>query len=328
MNKKGELLAFFSFLIVIVIEVFTMQKNLNQNIVNLQDSIITEFAELAASIDGSLKLTFGQPDFNTPKVIKEAAKKQIDLNRTRYESARGNDLLINNITEYEKNHNNYSYSTDEVVITNGATGAIYIALCTLLNKDDEVIIPCPYYPEYEPVVTRCEAKVINYFNEQFDYQLDYDTLENLITPKTKCLILTSPNNPTGVILNDKSIEVAYKLVKKYNIYLLLDNCYEQLVYDKIANFSKYPDIKDYILICQSFSKPYAMTGWRLGYLLAPKYFIDAAVKLHQYLNVSITSFIQDAGVIALKYYPETSYTFSFEGHLEQLEFQRAQFWKY
>lgn len=282
---------------------YIIKNRLNIEIKNLKNSIITEFAENAKNIPNCINLTYGEPDFFTPEIIKEKAIEGINNNITKYEKARGNTLLINKILNYELTNNNYSYTNKEIIITNGATEAIYLALCTILNKNDEVIIPCPYYPEYIPVINRCCAKEVIYNNEEFNYQLDYNSLEKLITENTKCLILNSPNNPTGIILNENSINIAYKLVKKYNIYLLLDNCYEQLIFNNKTNFSKYNDIKDNILICQSFSKTYSMTGWRLGYLLGPKEIIDNALKLHQYLNVSVTSFVQYAALVAYEYNP-------------------------
>ena len=276
---------------------------LNKQVVKLENSIINEFANIADKKAGCLKLTYGQPNYNTPNVIKNELIRSVNNNRTKYENAQGNIKLIHKIIEYEKSYNNLNYKPDEVLITNGATGAIYIALTTLLNNDDEVIIPCPYYPEYIPVVEKCEGKVILYHNKEYNYQLEYNSLNSLITNKTKCLILTTPNNPTGTILNEKSLEIVYKLVKQYKIYLLIDTCYEKIVFNSKTNFSYFNDIKDYLLICHSFSKTYSMTGFRLGYLLGPKYFIENATKLHQYLNVSVTTFVQDAGTKALDYHP-------------------------
>lgn len=280
-----------------------MEDNLNKQVVNLNDSIITEFAKMADNKKECLKLTYGQPNYNTPDVIKESLIESLNNNRTRYENASGNTDLIKKIIIHEKIYNNLDYSFDEILITSGATDAIYIALNTMINKNDEVIIPCPYYPEYIPVVNKLEGKVILYNNKNYNYLLDNDSLEKLINYRTKCIILTSPNNPTGTMLNEKSLNIAYELVKKHKIFLLIDSCYEKIIYDKMPSYSIFNEIKNYILFCHSFSKTYAMTGWRLGYLTGPKYFIQNAIKLHQYLNVSITTFVQDAGIKALTYDP-------------------------
>ena len=280
-----------------------MENILNKQVVNLNDSIITEFATMAFNKKDCLKLTYGQPNYNTPDVIKNSLIHSLNNNRTKYENANGNTDLIKNIIIHAVAYLDDIDLSDEILITSGATGAIYTALNTLLNKNDEVIIPCPYYPEYIPVVNKLEGKVILYDNKDYNYQLEYSSLEKIISNNTKCIILTSPNNPTGIILNEKSINTAYQLVKKYKIFLLIDSCYEKIAYDKLPSYSLFNEIKNYILICHSFSKTYAMTGWRLGYLAGPKYFIQNAIKLHQYLNVSITTFVQDAGNVALTYNP-------------------------
>ena len=153
-----------------------MKKILNKQVLNLENSIITEFANMSNNNNDCLKLTYGQPNYNTPNIIKESVIKSIKNNRTKYENANGNLNLIKSIIKYENKYNSLNYQCDEILITSGATGAIYTALTTLLNKNDEVIIPCPYYPEYIPVVKKCEGKVILYNNKEYNYQIDYNTL--------------------------------------------------------------------------------------------------------------------------------------------------------
>lgn len=281
-----------------------MKELLNKNVTSLENSLITEFSNRAKKVPGCLYLTIGQPDFPTPNIIKEATINAINDNQTSYSPTDGIDSLKESICKYEKKHNQMLYHPNQVIVTVGATEAIYIALTTLLTPNDEVIVPTPYYPEYKPVIELNQAKFVTFDTTTNHYQLRMEELEKVVTKKTKCLILTSPNNPTGTILDEESIDVAYQLVKKYDIFLLLDNCYEQLYYNHTPkNFANHPDIWKNLIICQSFSKPYAMTGWRLGYLLGEENFIKEASKLHQYITVSVNTFIQHGALTAFSYQP-------------------------
>ncbi|OKZ89723.1 MAG: hypothetical protein BHW10_04225 [Clostridium sp. CAG:307_30_263] len=276
----------------------------NKNLANCTPSKIREFNSLASKLNAKFKLTLGEPDFDTPIEVKDALIEAVKQNHTRYAPTVGNKNLREEICKFEKRVNKVSYEPDEVLITTGSTEALTAALFTLLNQDDEVIVPIPCYALYEPVISYCGAKMIP-LDTRPDFQISKGHLEALINNKTKAILLTSPNNPTGTIYDDKTLENIYNIVKDTNILVICDNCYDQLVYGKRRlGFSKYQDIKDQIIVCQSFSKPYAMTGWRLGYMLGNKDLLDKISIIHQYMVVCVNTFVQDAGIKALNFDPK------------------------
>ncbi len=275
----------------------------NKRLAGCKPSKIREFNTIATKLNAKYKLTLGEPDFNTPDNIKERAKKAIDNNLTRYAPTVGTNSLREAVCEFEKRVNKVTYNPDEVLITSGSTEALTAALFTILNDDDEVIVPIPCYALYEPVISYCGAKMIA-LDTRPSFQISKDKLKSLINEKTKAILITSPNNPTGTIYDDETLKNIYEIVKDTNILVLLDNCYDQLIYEKRRlGFSKYQDIRDQIIVCQSFSKPYAMTGWRLGYMLGNKELLDKISIIHQYMVVCINTFVQEAGVEALNFDP-------------------------
>jgi len=282
-----------------------MEHLLNQQVFKIEESLIRKFNSMA--IDRGVKwfLTLGEPDFATPEVVKEGCLKALAANKTKYSVTPGNLDFREKICDFEAKLNGVTYQEDEVMVTTGSTEAITSAILTLLNPDDEVIILTPTYPLYRQIVTFARGKVVTIDTSQNNFQLTEAMLEGAITNRTKAIILTSPNNPTGSILSDESLAVVYQAVRKHQFFVLSDECYNQIVYEnRTFGISKYQDIRDYLIICQSLSKPYAMTGWRLGYMLASKAFIEHALKIHQYMVVCVNTFIQDAGMVALEYDPK------------------------
>ncbi|MGL4949248.1 MAG: pyridoxal phosphate-dependent aminotransferase [Anaeroplasmataceae bacterium] len=273
----------------------------NTKLLKLSPSKIREFNNLAIENNAKVYMTLGEPDFKTPEVIKKACIDSIKENNTKYSHTYGSYDLRKAIMEYEKKQNNIDYTTDEILITTGSTEAITATLFAILNPNDEVIIPTPCYPLYNSIVEYQEAKMIRLDTSNNNFQIDTKMLKDKITSNTKAILLTSPNNPTGTIYNEETLQTIYDLVKGTNIFVILDECYELLIYEsKFVSFSKYKDIKDQIIICKSFSKPYAMTGFRVGYLMGGKEFITQAAKMHQYMVVTSNSFVSDAAIVALK----------------------------
>lgn len=280
-----------------------MQITYNERLNKCKPSKIREFNENAKEMGAKYFLTLGEPDFNTPDVIKDSLILSLNENHTRYAPTTGVLKLRQKVCEFEKRVNKVTYNPDEVLITSGSTEALTACLFTILNEGDEVIVPTPCYALYEPVIAFCNAKFVE-LNTCPTFQIETEKLKSLITPKTKAILLTSPNNPTGTIYDNQTLENIYNLVKGTNILVICDNCYDQLVYGKRElGFSKYQDIKDQIVVCQSFSKPYAMTGWRLGYLLGNKELCSKISIIHQYMVVCVNTFVQDAGIKALDYEP-------------------------
>ena len=279
-----------------------MKELLNSRLGKAEESLIRKFSLMAVKLGAKHILTLGEPDFDTPNEIKQSMIKALKLGKTSYGISYGNEELRQAIGVYEARVNKVNYEPTEIVVTAGATESLTVALMTMLNPGDEVINLIPAYPLYKNVVTFAGGKTVNIDISKNNFQLSTEMLEAAITDKTKAIILTSPNNPTGTILSDESLEVVYQAVKKHKFFVISDEVYNQIVYgERRLGFSKYQDIRDYIVVCQSFSKPYAMTGWRLGYLMGPLWFVKEAMKVHQYMVLAVNTFIQYGGITALDY---------------------------
>ena len=279
-----------------------MGKLLNVRLKEAEESLIRKFSLMAMQLGAKHVLTLGEPDFDTPDEIKKNAIKAIESGKTSYGTSYGNEDFRKAICDYEACVNKVNYDTTEVLVTAGATESLTVALMTMLNPGDEVINLTPAYPLYKNVVAFSGGKMVNVDLTKNNFQISTKMLEDAITNKTKAIILTSPNNPTGTMLSDESLEVVYEAVKKHQFFVISDEVYNQIIYDeRRLGFSKYQDIREFIVICQSLSKPYAMTGWRLGYLMGPLWFIKEALKVHQYMVLAVNTFIQDGGITALNY---------------------------
>lgn len=272
----------------------------NEQILKVTESEIRKFNDYARNNEAKYYLTLGEPDFYTPESIVEATKKAMDDHKTKYGPTPGNLSLRKKICEFEKKINNVDYNPEEVIITQGSTEAITSALFTILNPGDEVIIPIPAYPMYREIVTYQKAKVVTLDTSINTFQISKEMINSVITDKTKCIILTSPNNPTGTILSDESLNNIHDAIKDKGIFVICDDVYNQIVYnDRKPGFVRFQDMKDRIVVCQSYSKSYAMPGWRCGYMLASEEFAFHAKKIHQYMIVALNTFIQDGMEVAL-----------------------------
>ena len=281
-----------------------MEERLNQQILKVEESLIRKFNSIAQSKKAKYFLTLGEPDFFTPTEIKDACIKALEANKTKYSLTIGNVDFRKKIQAFELDLNDVYYEEEEILITTGSTEALTCSLLTMINPLDEVILLTPTYPMYQEIITFAGGIPVKIDTSFEDFQLTEAKLADAITPRTKAIIVTSPNNPTGSIFNDDSLEVIHQAVLKHGLFVISDECYNQLVYEpRRLGISKFQDIKDSIIVCQSLSKPYAMTGWRLGYMLASKEFLKHAVKLHQYMVVCVNNFTQDAGIAALDYDP-------------------------
>ena len=277
-----------------------MKLNYNEQILKVTESEIRKFNDYARANNAEYYLTLGEPDFYTPEVIVEATEKAMNEHKTKYGPTPGNLSLRKKICEFENKFNNVNYNPEEVIITQGSTEAITSALFTILNPDDEVIIPIPAYPMYREIVTYQKAKVLTLDTSNNNFQISKEMINSVITDKTKCIILTSPNNPTGTILSDESLNNIHDAIKDKGIFVICDDVYNQIVYtERKPGFVRFQDMKDRIVVCQSYSKSYAMPGWRCGYMLASEEFIFHAKKIHQYMIVALNTFIQDGMEVAL-----------------------------
>ena len=277
-----------------------MLDRVNTEVLKFKKSGIRKFAEAASQIPGVVSLTIGEPEFNTSDLIKDAAKQALDDNHTHYPSGQGLLSLRQAVTTFENKQCTMDYKAEEVIITNGSTEGLAACFLALLNEGDEVIIPQPMYVTYQPMIEYCKAKLVPLDISNSDFQIDEVALRALITEKTKLMVITSPNNPTGVVLNKKSLDVIKAVALEHRIFVISDDVYHQLVYaEQFDKLSDDLEIRHLLIVAQSFSKPYAMTGWRIGYLLADAPIAAHINMIHSYLVTGISTFTQVASIEAL-----------------------------
>lgn len=278
-----------------------MLNRINPQVRQFKQSGIRKFSEEAKTIPGVINFTIGEPEFNTDERIKQAAITALHDNETHYPPNLGLQSLRRAVSDFERRVNHLAYVWEEVIITNGATEALAAALMSVLCEGDEVIIPSPMYVSYGPMVSVCKAKLVPLDTTATDFQIDPLALDRLVTNKTKLILITSPNNPTGTILNKRSINAVIAAAKKYDLFIISDDVYNQLVFT--PDFPRLCDdqsIRDRLIITQSLSKPYAMTGWRVGYVLADLPIAKAIGLMHAYLVAGIATFNQIAAIEALQ----------------------------
>ena len=239
---------------------------LNQNLSTLKRSAIRVYSNLARETEDCAMLTIGEPDFDTPETIKLAAMTALQNNQTHYAPNQGTLALRKAIADFETARGNVT-KPDNVLVTIGACHALFTALFGILNPGEEVVVPTPGFGLYETIATISGAKTVPLDVTQTGFQITREALETVITPKTKAIILNSPCNPTGVVFNAESMANVKAAVLGKPIFVISDNVYNQLSYvESCPDLSLDPELKDQLILCQSFSKPYAMTGWRIGYL--------------------------------------------------------------
>lgn len=239
-------------------------------------------SELKAQGVDVINLSVGEPDFNTPDHIKEAAKKAIDENYSRYSPVPGYPALKNAIAAKLKNENGLDYKPSQILCSNGAKQSVCNAIMALINSGDEVIIPAPYWVSYPQMVKLADGEpvIIEAPIEQ-DFKITPEQLEAAITPKTRALILCSPSNPTGSVYSTEELEsLKNVLLKHERVIVLADEIYEHINYvGKHASMAQFDDIKDRVVIINGVSKAYAMTGWRIGFIAAPEWIVKGCNKL-------------------------------------------------
>ena len=259
--------------------------------------------ELKAAGKDVIGLGAGEPDFDTPDNIKEAAIKAINEGDTKYTAVDGTPALKKAIVEKFKKENNLDYTTDQITVGAGGKHVIYNAMMATLNSGDEVIIPAPYWVSYPDIVLLAGGKpVIMECGEKQGFKINPSDLEKFITPKTKWIILNSPSNPTGACYSEKDIKaIAAVLEKHKHIYILSDDIYEHVTYDgfKFFTSAQIESLKDRVLTMNGVSKAYSMTGWRIGYAAGPKDIIKAIAKIQSQSTTNPSSISQAASVEAL-----------------------------
>lgn len=259
--------------------------------------------ELQKKGEDIINLTIGRPDFDTPKNIKKAAISALEEGHVHYTSNYGIATLQKALKEKLLKENEIRLKEKELIVTVGASEAIMLAFLSILNSNDEVLIPNPSWLNYFYCAELAGAKGVSYMLlEENDYKIDIKEIENLITDNTKMIVINTPQNPTGSITGKEKLKKIAKIAQKKNIIVLSDEIYEKILYDKQQHYSiaSFPGMKERTLTINGFSKAYSMTGWRIGYIAGPKELIDPLLKVHQYTVTCPTSFAQYGALEALR----------------------------
>lgn len=278
------------------------EEMLSSTLKDVKPSGIRKFFDLLADMGDVTALTVGQPDFVTPWHIREAAIQSLEKGYTYYTSNSGLPELREEISKYMLRRFELEYAPGQVLVTVGGSEAIDVAVRSLVNPGDEVIVPTPCFVCYEPIAKMAGAKVVTIETKaENGFKLTPEELSAAITPKTKLLVLPYPNNPTGAILEKEELEALARVLEGTNIAILSDEIYAELTYGKRhVSIASIEGMKERTIIASGFSKAYAMTGWRLGYLCGPKAWISQMTKLHQFAIMCAPTVSQFAAVEALR----------------------------
>ncbi|MCY9276443.1 aminotransferase A [Bacillus haynesii] len=273
-----------------------MEHLLNPNVKEIEISGIRKFSNLVSQYENVISLTIGQPDFFTPHHVKQAAKKGIDENQTSYTHNAGYPELRQAVQLYMKKKADLNYEAEsEIIVTTGASQAIDSAFRTILSPGDEVILPGPVYPGYEPIIKMCGASPLIIDTTSHGFKLTAKLIEEALTPKTKCVVLPYPSNPTGMTLSEEELKDIASLLKGRNVFVLSDEIYSELTFDR-PHHSIASVLRDQTIVIGGLSKSHSMTGWRIGFLFAPKEIAKHILKVHQY-NVSCASSISQKAAL-------------------------------
>lgn len=279
-----------------------MRDPLSKLVQTIQPSGIRKFFDVVSEMPDAISLGVGEPDFDTPWHIREEGIYSLEQGRTFYTSNSGLKELKTEICRYLKRSQGIDYDINQVVVTVGGSEGIDIALRAMLDYGDEVLIPQPSYVSYEPCTLLAGGKpVIIELKEENDFRLTPQELLEAITDKTKILILPFPNNPTGAIMEKEDLEAIAKIIIEKDLYVLSDEIYAELTYKgKHVSIASVEGMKERTILINGFSKAYAMTGWRLGYVVAPPRIVEQMLKIHQFAIMCAPTTSQYAAVEALK----------------------------
>jgi aminotransferase len=279
------------------------EKAISDRVNRLSPSGIRKFFDLLASIEGVISLGVGEPDYATPWHISEAAVRSLERGYTMYTSNSGIPELREETARYLKEKYNIQYEPfGEILITVGVSEAMDLAMRAILNPGDEVIMPDPHYVAYDACVILAGGEpVMVPTNQENNFEVEAKDIEARITDKTRAILLGYPANPTGAVMSRKKLLAIADVAKRHDLLVVSDEIYARLVYGvEHTCFASLPGVRDNTILLGGFSKAYAMTGWRIGYAVAPKEIIAAMTKIHQYTIMSAPTMAQVAAMEALK----------------------------
>lgn len=263
---------------------------------------IRKMFDLAAQYPEAIKLTVGEPNFDTPQYIKDAAKRALDEGQTHYAPNAGTTELREAVAAKYRKQYWEGYTKDHVIITVGAMEGLFLAMMTLLDPGDEILVPDPCFPNYYGQASSIGARAVPVPTyEEYDYRIQAADIEKAVTPRTRAILLNSPCNPTGAVLTKEDILAIAKVAKTHDLWVLTDEPYDAIVYDGIQPYSmaQVPEMQDRVMVLNSFSKSYAMTGWRIGYVAANDQVSKVIANYLSHCTGSPSSISQKAAVTAL-----------------------------
>ena len=269
----------------------------------LPSSIFAKIMKIATEDKNVISLGPGEPDFDTPEHIKEAAIKAIDKGQTHYSSPQGMEELRVAISKKLRRDNHIDVSPEEILVTCGSQEALFLSAMSLIDPGEKILVPNPGFLAYIPMLEALTGTPVNIpMKEENGFEFDPDEIEALIDRRTRAIIINSPSNPTGTVLKKKTLERLADIAIQYDLIIFSDEAYEKFVYDKIKHISiaSLNGMKDRVLTFQSFSKTYAMAGFRIGYVAGPVDLIKTMTQLHLYTTVAPPTPSQVAAVEALE----------------------------
>jgi len=278
-------------------------KVLSEKVAELKPSGIRKFFDLAAEVKDVIALTIGEPDFKTPWHIREAGIDSLKKGRTWYTANAGLAELREEASKYLKRRFDLEYDSKDIFITVGGSEAIDLTIRAIIDNGDEMLLPIPSFVCYDPICRLAGGSVVTIETKrENDFRLTADELRAAITPKTKLLVLPFPNNPTGAVMRREHLEEIAEVLRGTDIMVLSDEIYAELTYGgkRHVSIAEIEGMKERTIIVNGFSKAYAMTGWRLGYVAGPSPIIQQMLKIHQYAIMSSPTTSQYAAVVAMR----------------------------
>ena len=273
---------------------------LSKRVSKIPPSGIRVFFDLVMSSTGIISLGVGEPDFLTPWNIRDEAIYRIEKGYTSYTSNKGLNELRVAISNYLKHHFSIQYDSEEVLITNGVSEGLDLVFRSFINPKDEVILPEPSYVCYRPLIELCDGVPVSIDTSSNHFIPTYNQIKSAITPKTKAIILSYPNNPTGQSMSFDELQKISELAIDHNILIITDEIYADLSFKKYKSIATIKSIKNNLIYLNGFSKGHSMTGWRVGYICAKEEFIESMNKIHQYSSLCAPTLSQYAAIEACK----------------------------
>ncbi|WP_163100421.1 aminotransferase A [Peribacillus alkalitolerans] len=278
-----------------------MENLINKRVTTIQVPSIRKFSNMVVDYPDAISLTLGQPDFPTPEHIKEAGILAIRHNQTAYTHNAGLLELRQAASNYVYRKYGLSYDAEkEIIVTNGATEALDTAFRTILREGDEVLLPAPIYPGYEPLIRLCGAVPVFIDITKNNFKVNPKLIESKITEKTRCIVLCSPSNPLGSVLDQEEIFEIANLLRDKNILIVSDEIYSELIFDKNHySIASVQGMWEKTIVINGLAKSHSMTGWRIGFTFAPAYLSQEMLKVHLYNSVCASTISQYAALEAL-----------------------------